>query len=203
MDGLADREALRAHYGSIHPLAKVKVLPRLDPHCRAFIKLSPCLVLATADAHGGLDASPRGDAPGFVAILDDTTLLLPDRPGNRRVDSFGNVVANPGVGLLFFVPGLNETLRVNGTARIITDAALLAPLAVEGKAPGAGLLIAVREAFFHCGKALIRGNLWDSATQIQRSDFPSLGQIIADQTRAVPAAEADIAIEHDYRTTLY
>ena len=203
MDALTDQEALRAHYGSIDPLAKAKVLPRLDPHCRAFIKLSPFLVLATADANGDLDASPRGDGPGFVAILDDATLLLPDRPGNRRVDSFANIVANPGIGLLFFVPGLSETLRVNGTARIVTDRAMLAPLAVQDKAPTAGLLIAVQEAFFHCGKALIRSKLWDPATQIKRGDFPSLGQIIADQTRAVQAAEADTFIEQAYKTTLY
>ncbi len=203
MDALVDQDALRAHYGSIDPLAKAKVQARLDAHCRAFIARSPFLVLATCDADGGLDASPRGDAPGFVAVLDDSTLLLPDRPGNRRVDSFGNIVANPGVGLLFFVPGLPETLRVNGTARITTDPGLLAPLAVQGKVPTAGLLIAVHEAFFHCGKALIRSKLWDPATQIKRADFPSLGQIIADQTRAMPAAEADTAIEHAYKTNLY
>lgn len=203
MDAVADLEALRTHYGSILPLAEEKVLPRLDPHCRAFIAISPFLVLATGDADGNLDASPRGDAPGFVAILDDATLLLPDRPGNRRVDSFGNIIANPGVGLLFFVPGLPETLRVNGTGRVITDAALLAPLAVQGKAPVAGLLITVREAFFHCGKALIRSKLWDPAGQIERSAFPSLGRIIADQTRAVEAAQADTYVEQAYKTTLY
>ena len=122
MDAITDKAALRAHYGTVHPLAVRKILPRLDQHCRAFIALSPFCVLASSDGAGGVDASPRGDAPGFVAVLDDSTLLLPDRPGNNRVDSYGNIVAHPGVGLLFFVPGINETLRVNGNARVTTDA---------------------------------------------------------------------------------
>ena len=200
---LTDAAALRGHYGPIAPLAARKVLARLDAHCRAFIALSPFLVLATADGAGNADASPRGDAPGFVGVLDDATLLLPDRPGNNRVDSYGNIVAHPGVGLLFFVPGVNETLRVNGTARVITDAARLAPFAAHGKPPVGGLLIAVREAFFHCGKALIRSALWDQATQIERRTFPSLGRIIADQTRAVEADAADAEVEQGYRERLY
>ena len=126
MDGISDHDTLRAYYGAISLLAERKVIPRLDPHARAFIALSPFLVLATVDDHGQADASPRGDAPGFVLVLDDTTLLVPDRPGNNRVDSYGNVVANPGVGLIFLVPGIDETLRVNGTARVVTDTALLA-----------------------------------------------------------------------------
>jgi len=160
-------------------------------------------VLATSDGAGGVDASPRGDAPGFVAVLDDATLLLPDRPGNNRVDSYGNIVAHPGVGLLFFVPGINETLRVNGDARVITDGALLTPLAAHGKTPSAGLLVAVKEVFFHCAKALMRSHLWDPATQVERSTFPSLGKIIADQTRAMPAPEADELVETGYRKNLY
>jgi hypothetical protein len=203
MDGITDPASLREHYGTVHPLAVKKVLPRLDPHCRAFIALSPFCVLATSDGAGGVDASPRGDAPGFVAVLDDSTLLLPDRPGNNRVDSYGNVVAHPGVGLLFFVPGINETLRVNGDARVVTEANLLGPLEAQGKAPRAGLRIDVREAFFHCGKALMRSHLWDATTQVERTSFPTLGKIIADQTRAMPAPEADELVERGYRTNLY
>jgi PPOX class probable FMN-dependent enzyme len=203
MDGISDLEALRAHYGEIHGLAARKVFARLDRHCRAFIALSPFCVLATSDGEGRADASPRGDAPGFAQVIDDTTLLLPDRPGNNRVDSYGNIVAHPGVGLLFFVPGINETLRVNGDARVVTDAALLAPLAVQGKAPAAGLLISVREVFFHCGKALMRGHLWDPATHVERSSFPTLGKIIADQTRAMPVAEVEARVEDGYRNNLY
>ena len=203
MDGITDPATLRDHYGTVHPLAVRKVLSRLDPHCRAFIALSPFAVLATSDGAGGVDASPRGDAPGFVAGLDDATLLLPDRPGNNRVDSYGNIVAHPGVGLLFFVPGINETLRVNGDARVITDGALLTPLAAHGKTPSAGLLVAVKEVFFHCAKALMRSHLWDPATQVERSTFPSLGKIIADQPRAMPAPEADELVETGYRKNLY
>jgi len=203
MDGLTDLSQLREHYGEVHPLARKKVLTRLDRHCRDFIALSPFLVLATTDAAGHVDASPRGDAPGFVQVLDDVTLLLPDRPGNNRVDSYGNVVANPGVGLLFLVPGVNETLRVNGTAHVVTDPTLLEPAAAHGKVPRTGLLIAVEEAFLHCGKALIRSKLWDPARQVARNRLPSLGRMIADQTGACDAAEADKAVEHGYRTRLY
>ena len=203
MDAIADQARLRAHFGTIHPLAVRKVLARLDPHCRAFIALSPLAVLATTDGEGRMDASPRGDAPGFVKVLDEATMLLPDRPGNNRADSYGNVLAHPGVGLLFLVPGMDETLRVNGTARIVTDADLLAGAAVQGKAPRTGLLIAVAEAFFHCGKALKRAGLWDASRHIDRGVFPSLGRIIADQTRACDADDADRGIEENYRTGLY
>ncbi len=203
MDGITDPAALRAHYGTVHPLAVRKVLARIDSHCRDFIALSPFAVLATSDGAGGVDASPRGDAPGFVTVVDDTTLLLPDRPGNNRVDSFGNIVAHPGIGLLFFVPGINETLRVNGNARIVTDSGLLAPLAARGKAPAAGLLVDVKEVFFHCGKALMRGHLWDAATRVERKAFPTLGKIMADQTRAMAEREADELVEAGYKNNLY
>ena len=203
MDRIDSTAALREHYGAVSPLAQRKVMARLDHHCRAFIALSPFLVLATADAAGGADASPRGDAPGFVAVLDDTTLLIPDRPGNNRVDSYGNILAHPGIGLLFFVPGVDETLRVNGTATVTRDAGLLRDLSVNGKAPKAGLLIAVQEAFFHCGKALKRSHLWSAERRIERSAFPSLGRIIADQTGQCSADEADALIENSYRVKLY
>jgi predicted pyridoxine 5'-phosphate oxidase superfamily flavin-nucleotide-binding protein len=111
MDGIGDLESLRAHFGAMATMVARKVMPRLDRHSRAFIALSPFLVLATADGNGGVDASPRGDAPGFVAMRDDTTLVIPDRPGNRRVDSFSNIIRQPGIGLIFFVPGFDETLR--------------------------------------------------------------------------------------------
>ena len=203
MDGIGDHDTLRAYYGAISTLAERKVIHRLDPHARAFIGLSPFLVLATVDDHGRADASPRGDAPGFVLVLDDVTLMVPDRPGNNRVDSYGNVLANPGVGLIFLVPGIDETLRVNGTARVVTDTALLARAEAQGKLPKAGLLIDVGEVFFHCGKALKRAQLWDAERHVARSSFPSLGRIIADQTGACDAAEADVRIEEGYRTRMY
>lgn len=198
-----DADGLRAHFGTVSPIVEKKVLDRLDGFCRHFISLSPFLVLATADGKGNADASPRGDAPGFVAVLDERTLLIPDRRGNNRVDSFGNVLASPGVGLIFFVPGINETLRVNGDAKITQDEATLAPLAVQGIMPTIGLEVRVREAYFHCGKALIRSKLWNAETQIDRKTFPTLGRIIAEQTAAVEAAEAEASLEEAYRTRLY
>lgn len=201
--GIADQAGLRAHVGAVNPLAERKVLDRLDGFCRDFIALSPFLVLASADEAGRADASPRGDAPGFVQVLDDRTLLIPDRRGNNRVDSFGNVVASPGVGLIFMVPGIAETLRVNGRARLTRDSALLEPMAVQERTPTLGLIVAVEEAFFHCGKALIRSKLWDPATQVERGSFPSLGRIVAEQTKAIGVAEAEANMEEGYRTRLY
>ena len=203
MDGITDATALRDFYGDVSQLAQMKELTRLDKHCRAFIALSPFLVLATSDDAGRLDASPRGDAPGFVLVLDDTTLLLPDRPGNNRVDSYNNIVANPGVATVFFVPGIEETLRVNGRARVTTDAALLAAAEAMGKVPRAGLLIDVEQAFFHCAKALKRSHLWDASRHVDRSAFPSLGKIIADQTAQISAEEAEARIDDGYRNRLY
>lgn len=203
MSGLSDHAALRAHMGAVSPMAARKVLPALDRHCRAFIALSPFLVLASSDAEGRVDASPRGDPPGFVQVLDDRTLLLPDRPGNNRVDSFGNILDAPGVGLIFFVPGIDETLRVNGTARLLTDAESLAGSSVAGKTPRTGLVITVDEAFFHCAKALRRARLWDPAAQVERSTFPSLGRILAEQTQAFSADDAERRIEDAYCTRMY
>ncbi len=203
MQQITDGPALRTHFGVVNPLAERKVLRRLDRHATAFIRLSPFLVLATADAGGRVDASPRGDAPGFVLVLDEANLLLPDRPGNNRVDSFGNILANPGVGLIFLVPGIEETLRVNGRAAVVTEQTLLAPAIAQGKTPRTGLLIAVEEVFFHCAKALKRSRLWDASHHVERGRFPSLGRIIAEQTGACDAREADDRIEEGYRTRLY
>ncbi|WP_428248941.1 pyridoxamine 5'-phosphate oxidase family protein [Ferrovibrio sp.] len=193
---------LRGCYEQPNEMVQKKILPRLDQHARAFIALSPFVVLAS---HGpdGSDASPRGDAPGFVQVLDDATLLLPDRRGNNLIDSLRNVVAEPDVGLLFLVPGINETLRVNGTARIISDAEKLLPLAAQGKPPASALEIAVREVFFHCGKAMIRSKLWQAESQVPRAAFPSLGRVIADQIAGVDAEAADANLAESYKTRLY
>lgn len=196
-------DALRALYGEPQRLARLKQLDHLDAHCRAFIALSPFLVLASAGADGSVDASPRGDAPGFVAVPDARTLLIPDRRGNNRIDSLGNIAANPEVGLIFFVPGINETLRVNGRVEIATDADLLAQFAVNGKAPKSALRVAVREAFLHCGKALIRAKLWTGEHQVPRDRFPTLGRILADQIDGQDADAADAAIAESYRDRLY
>lgn len=197
------RDAVRAHYGDPSARVKAKQLARLDQHARAFIALSPFLVIASSDASGRGDATPRGDTPGFVAVLDDTTLLIPDRLGNRRVDTMLNVAANPQVGLLFMVPGVNETLRVNGSARITIDPGTLKQLEAQGKMPVAGLIVDAEEVYFHCGKALIRSGLWKQEASPERPQFPSLGRILADQIAGIDVAEAERSIEEDYRTKLY
>ena len=194
---------LREVYPPPAPRAAQKVLDRLDIHCRNFIALSPFCVLSSSDADGQADASPRGDPPGFVQVLDDKTLLLPDRPGNNQVDSLQNIVENPGVGLLFFVPGMNETLRVKGKAEITADPELLDPMTVAGRAPLSGLKITVEEAFLHCGRALIRSRIWDAEAQIDRSSYPTYGQVLADQiagadARAIDSDEDEANREHLY-----
>ena len=198
-----DAAELRALYGQPNVRAANKVLPRLDEHCRAFIGLSPFCVLGTAAADGSADCSPKGDAPGFVQVLDDETLLIPDRLGNNRVDSMSNIVENPNVSLIFLVPGMNETLRVNGKATITTDDSLLEPLSVNGKQPKTGLVVKVDEAFLHCAKALMRSKLWDPERHIDRKSFPSLGRILADQTGMQSPEVAEAAVQEAYRTKLY
>jgi PPOX class probable FMN-dependent enzyme len=194
---------LRTYFGQVSSLAEKKVLHHVDHFCRDFIALSPFLVLASSDGKGHADASPRGDGPGFVAVLDDKTLLIPDRRGNNRVDTFSNILASPGVGLIFFVPGIDETLRINGQAEITQDEALLAPLAMSGIVPTMGLKVHVEETYFHCGKALLRSRLWKPETRVERNVFPPLGRIIAEQTAAIAVDEAEKTIEEGYRTRLY
>lgn len=190
---------LRHFYGEPSEVARKKLQSRLDAHCRRFIALSPFMVLASSGGDGSVDASPKGDPPGFVAVLDDRTLLVPDRPGNNRVDTMGNLLANPHVALLFFVPGMNETLRVAGRAEITTDEALLTPLAVNGRLPRAGLLVHVEEAFLHCARALVRAQLWNAEKHIDRASFPSAGQIYADQIEGLEPEEAQRGYEERSR----
>ena len=200
---VTSEQELREVYRPPAPRAAQKVLDYLDIHSRNFIALSPFCVLSSSDADGQADASPRGDPPGFVKVLDDKTLLLPDRPGNNQVDSLQNIVENPGVGLLFFVPGMNETLRVKGKAEVTTDPDLLNPLIVAGKPPLSGLKINVEEAFLHCGRALIRGRIWDADAQIDRSSYPTYGQVLADQIAGADAREIDADEDQANRERLY
>lgn len=173
-------------------LTREKVSARLNELTRRFIDASPFLCLATSDAAGNCDVSPRGDPRGFVSVLDQSTLLIPERPGNRLADSLRNILANPRVGLLFFIPGVGDTLRVNGRATIITDAALLGPCAVEGKAPRLGILVDIEAVFTHCSKAFLRSQLWDPSRHIERAALPSNGEI----HRALKNGAFD-AEEHD------
>ncbi len=197
------RHEIRSLYGEAMPRAVSKQLSRLDAHCRHFISLSPLVVLASADKAGHADATPRGDAPGFVKVVDDFTLALPDRPGNNRLDTMMNIMESPHIGMLFFVPGLNETLRVNGRVSISQDQALLDSMSIRERVPKSAMVVSVEEAFFHCGKALLRSELWNSERQIARSSFPTLGQILADQIADTDPKEMQERIEHGYRSHLY
>ena len=197
-------EELRSSYGEPSERAARKSLDRLDRHCRRFIGLSPFVVLASSGADGRADCSPRGDAVGFVAVLDDRTVLLPDRRGNNRADSLSNVIENPYVGLLFMIPGVDETLRLNGRAALTTDPALLDPLAVNGRAPRSGLVVEVEEVFLQCTKALVRAKLWADESRVDRkAALPSFGQMLADHVGLPDGEAVDREIRTKIRETLY
>ncbi|MFK8250523.1 pyridoxamine 5'-phosphate oxidase family protein [Ancylobacter terrae] len=195
-------DELRRIYGEPRERSRRKVLPALDRHCRRFIELSPFLALATFGADGHADVSPRGDAPGFVRITDEGALLIPDRPGNNRLDNLTNLLANPAVGLLFVIPGFDETLRVNGTAAIHDDADLLDLFAVNERRPATVLRVGVSEAYIHCGKAMMRSRLWEPSAQTERALLPSLGEIMRDQL-SLETAESQAEMVRRYRETLY
>ena len=178
---IADVATLEKLYGAPAGASLAKEVDHLHPHYQRLIAASPFFVLATCGP-GGMDASPRGDAPGFVAVQDEKTLLIPDRRGNNRVDSLRNILADPRVALLFLIPGVGETLRVNGRAEIRTDPVLLERFAVEGKLPRSVIVVRVDTCFFQCARAIFRSNLWDASRQIERKSLPSLGTIVADIT---------------------
>ncbi len=184
-DVITTEEALRTVVGHPTPRAVEKSLLALDAHCRKFISRSPFVLVSTSDASGKADVSPKGDKPGFVVVVDDHTLLVPDRPGNRRVDSLSNIIQNPNVGLLFLVPGIGEMMRVNGKARLVRDGAYLAQMAVNGKQPLLAIAVDVQEAFIHCAKAVIRSSIWKSETWTAPEDMPSLARVIGDQVRSL------------------
>ncbi|MGH2615801.1 MAG: pyridoxamine 5'-phosphate oxidase family protein [Thermomicrobiales bacterium] len=198
-------DVVRDVIGAPSELALRKELSSLDAHCRAFIAQSPFVLVGTAGASGRCDVSPRGDAPGFVLVLDEKTLVIPDRPGNRRVDSFQNIIENPHVGLLFIVPGVEETLRLNGRALLVRDPDLLERMSAQGKIPTLGIAVEVEEVFLHCAKAFRRSHLWQSDTWPERSALPSLGKILLDQLKPADtsAADLDCALEDAYAKTLY
>ena len=196
------REAVGAPTASIAG----KEMPVLDRHARHFLSLSPILFISTVGADGKADISPRGDPAGFVKVIDDRTILIPERPGNRRADTMSNIVANPGhsVALIFLLPGVEETLRASGRARVVDDPAALRDMAVRGRAPGLGILVEIDEVFFHCAKALKRARLWDPDTRIERRDFPTLARITKDQREAdTPLEEIEERIRESYETRLY
>jgi hypothetical protein len=172
-------EQLEALYGQPYGPSLVKEIDHISPAYRKMIELAPFVAIATGGPEG-LDCSPKGDAPGFVRILDDKTLAIPDRPGNNRIDGMRNILRDPRIAVLFLIPGVGETLRVNGRASISIDPDLMASFAVNGKLPRSVLVVHIDSIFFHCSKAIVRSKLWDEATKIDRKSLPSTGAIIAE-----------------------
>jgi hypothetical protein len=199
---IEDLATLRAHFGEPSPVTQMKVWSTLDPAAAAFIAASPFVLLATADAHGNADVSPKGDAPGFVAVEDDRTLLVPDRKGNKLVFGLQNILANPHVALLFLVPGTNETLRVNGRAELTRDPAVCERLAARGAPALLAIRVAVDECFFHCPKAFLRAALWRPDTWTPHR--VSFGEIFAPKLGgdAALARQIDDALAADARDNL-
>ena len=186
-------EELREVVEAPAPRARTLLKERttLDAHCRTFIAHSPFLLVATADAHGRCDVSPKGDVPGFVQVIDDRRLAIPDRPGNKRLDGMQNLLTNPQVGLIFLVPGRDETLRVNGRAWITRDPEILRRSAVHGKTPLLAIGVEIEQCFFHCAKAFLRSRLWATDNRPVVGDLPSYACILFDQIRPEDATVQD------------
>jgi len=196
-------DKLRALYGHATGRAVSKEITRLEPHTKRFIELSPFLVMATSLPDGLADASPKGDYPGFVQVLDDETIGIPDRPGNNRLDTMENILVNPAIGLIFFIPGVNETLRINGTAEISDDPELLARFAVDGKLPKTVFVVKAEEVYLHCAKALMRSKLWSSDAQAAERPIPTMAQMLRDQTSDDVEDESQEDMEARYQKVLY
>ena len=181
-----------------------KTISAVDEHTAAFISKCPFVLVATSDASGRMDVSPKGYPPGFVQVLDEKTIAIPDRPGNGRADTFRNILENPRIGLYFLVPGRQETLRINGGARLVRDQSLLDQMAVKGRPAQLALVVDVEEVFFHCAKCIVRSNLWAADQWLDASDLASMGQVMRDQIRLdVPAEAIDRNLQKDIETRLY
>jgi uncharacterized protein len=205
---IKDENALRGLFAATHDLAIKKLQTSLDRHACDFISRSPFLCIGTQNAEGKADVSPRGDPPGFVKIIDAKTLAIPDRPGNNRLDTQSNILAYPNVGLLFLIPGFDDTLRINGEALLVTDPDLLASMIIDGKTPKIAIVVHVKEVFLHCAKAFRRSRLWDPQARQERSAMPSLIKMILDQTAGAPDDPAilrklDEGLEDDYKNSMY
>lgn len=197
-------EEIRATLGEPPRRVIDKVIDSLDVHCRDFIARSPFMLIGSCDTDGNMDVSPKGDPPGFVHVLDDRTLAIPDRVGNRRADTLVNLIHNPNVGLLFLLPGKQETLRINGRAQIVRDGWLREQLSMKGKIPDFALVVTVNEAFFHCAKCMIRSNLWDQAAWPESADLASLAKVMVDHTRTADSVESmEAVVAESYRDRLY
>jgi uncharacterized protein len=200
---LRDATALRELYGDPSDAAIAKEIDYVHPHYRAMIEASPFVVMATSGPDG-LDVSPRGDPAGFVVVEDERTLLIPDRRGNNRCDSLNNLIDDPRIALLFLIPGVGETLRVNGRAEISVDPVLLERFPAQGKLPRSVMVVHVERVYFQCPKALVRSDLWNPAKHVERRSLPSSGTILADITRGrVGGAEYDAAYPARLKATIY
>jgi PPOX class probable FMN-dependent enzyme len=196
---ITDESQLRDVFGWPSERAVNKQIDHLDQHCRAIIAQSPFLLLGTADPTGRCDVSPKGDYPGFVRVLDDKTLAIPDLPGNNRLDTLTNMLHNPQVGLLFMIPGMHETLRVNGTVHLVRDAELLASLAFQGKCPKLAIVVDIQEVFSHCPKACMRSKLWAVESQSDRRELPSFAEILRDHAALGECDLVELQRELDHR----
>jgi PPOX class probable FMN-dependent enzyme len=196
-------EALERLYGEPFGPSIAKEADRITVHYRAFIEAAPFFALASAGADG-LDCSPRGDAPGFVRVADERTLLIPDRRGNNRIDTLRNILHDPRVALLFLIPGCGETIRVNGSAKISTDPELRESFVIDGKTPRSVIVILVDRIYYQCAKAIVRSKLWDASRHVERASLPSAGTILADLTRGrLGGPEHDRAAPERLKATLY
>ena len=202
---ITEESELREIFGWPAERSANKVIDRLDDHCRAIIGKSPLILLGTSNASGRCDVSPKGDYPGFVRVLNDKTLAIPDLPGNNRLDTLSNLLANPQVGLIFLIPGMNDVLRVNGKVRLVRDAALLENLAYRGKLPKLAIVVDVQEVFIHCTKALVRSKLWLDEYRVDRNELPSLAEILRDHAGLANCNVDELQKEIDERvaTTLH
>lgn len=204
-DVIRSEAELRALMGEpVAPPVVEKTLSSLDRHCLAFIGRAPFLLIASSDGEGRMDISPKGDAPGFVKVLDSTTLAIPDRPGNQRFDTFRNIFEQPRIGLIFLVPGKRETLRISGKAEVVRDANLLATMTANGKTPALSIVVHVEEAFFHCAKCMIRSHLWMPEHWPPLNGLPTLAETMKDAA-AIPAPleAVEALIKNDEEQRLY
>ncbi|MEF7440241.1 pyridoxamine 5'-phosphate oxidase family protein [Paenibacillus lautus] len=202
---VSSEEELRNLFGDSNHVVKHKTIHRLDHHCKDFISKSPLLFMATSDASGSCDVSPRGDAAGFVHVIEESCLVIPERPGNRRFDSLRNILSNPKVGIVFVIPGLKETLRINGSAALVRDEEILDRLSVQGKRPWLGIAVSVEECYMHCAKAFMRSQAWDPDSWIPSEQLPNPSRIIADHVNQDHVTEEIVArgMQDSYTNRLY
>lgn len=201
---ITSEEELREIMGYPNEIVTRKTINHIDQHCKSFIEKSPFITIATSDLQGNFDVSPKGDPAGFVKILSDKILAIPDRPGNRKADTLRNIIQNPNVGLIFLIPGIKETLRVNGEAKIVRDEKVLELLSCQGKTPSFAIIVQVKEAFMHCAKCMIRSNLWGTIDDTQERSVPTLAKVIVDHGKLeITYEELDDRIKEDEKTNLY